>query len=180
MKCWKIKKLQTQNFRNLKDCVFNFSPGINCILGKNGNGKTNLLEALFYLTNKKSFRKNTDYSQMVNIEGENPEIIIKSVFENENELHSHSLRNSPTAEERFLNNKLEKSKLPSSSVFVNPFEFTENIGLPYKSPTLSISPVKPVGPVADTKVNVFPSNVKFASALAALDDPSDVNILLSP
>jgi DNA replication and repair protein RecF len=122
MNCWKVKKLQAQNFRNLKDCVFDFSPGINCILGRNGNGKTNLLEAVFYLTNKKSFRKNTDYSQMVNIEGENPEIIIKSVFENDEQLHSYSLRTSPNLEERFLNNKLEKSKLPSSSVFVNPFD----------------------------------------------------------
>jgi DNA replication and repair protein RecF len=122
MNCWKVKKLQTENFRNLKDSVFDFSPGINCILGKNGNGKTNLLEAVFYLTNKKSFRKNTDFSQMVNIEGENPEIIIKSVFESNDQSHSYTIRTSSALEERFLNNKLEKSKLPSSSVFVNPFD----------------------------------------------------------
>ncbi len=122
MNCWKVKKLQAQNFRNLKNSVFDFSPGINCIFGQNGNGKTNLLEAVFLLTNKKSFRKNTDFSQMINIEGENPEIVIQSVFENEGELVPYSLRMSESLEERFLQNKPEKSKTPSSSVFINPFD----------------------------------------------------------
>lgn len=122
MNCWKIKKLQAQNFRNLKNSIFDFSPGINCILGQNGNGKTNLLEAVFLITNKKSFRKNTDYAQMINIEGESPEIILQSVFENENELLPYSLRKSDALEERFLNNKPEKSKTPSTSVFINPFD----------------------------------------------------------
>lgn len=120
--CWKVKKLQAQNFRNLKNSVFDFSPGINCILGQNGNGKTNLLEAIYYLTNKKSFRKNTDYAQLINIEGENPEIILQSVFVNEGELIPYSLRMNDRLEERFFNNKPEKSKTPSSSVFINPFD----------------------------------------------------------
>lgn len=119
--CWKLKKLQTQNFRNLKNNVFDFSPGINCIFGQNGNGKTNLLEAVYLLTNKKSFRKNTDFSQMINIEGESPEIVIQSVFEYDNDLSSYSLRMTDSVEERFLNNRSEK-KTPSSSVFINPFD----------------------------------------------------------
>jgi len=123
MNCWKIKKLQPQNFRNLKNNIFDFAPGINCILGDNGNGKTNLLEAVYLVTNKKSFRKNTDYSQMINIEGENPELIIQSVFENQdNELLPYSLRITDSHEERFFNNKLEKSKTPATSVFINPFD----------------------------------------------------------
>ncbi|WPU65402.1 DNA replication/repair protein RecF [Peredibacter starrii] len=122
MNCWKIKKLQAQNFRNLKNSIFDFSPGINCILGQNGNGKTNLLEAVFLITNKKSFRKNTDYAQMINIEGESPEIILQSVFESEEGLLPYSLRMSDALEERFFNNKPEKSKTPSTSVFINPFD----------------------------------------------------------
>lgn len=122
MNCWKIKKLQAQNFRNLKNSIFDFSSGINCILGQNGNGKTNLLEAVYLLTNKKSFRKNTDYSQMINIEGEKPELILQSVFQNEDELLPYSLRMTDTSEERFLNNKPEKRKTPSTSVFINPFD----------------------------------------------------------
>jgi DNA replication and repair protein RecF len=122
MNCWKIKKLQAQNFRNLKNDIFEFGPAINCIFGQNGNGKTNLLEAVYLITNKKSFRKNTDYSQMINIEGENPELILQTTFENEKELLSYSLRMTEKSEERFLNNKIEKTKTPSSSVFINPFD----------------------------------------------------------
>jgi DNA replication and repair protein RecF len=122
MNCWKVKKLQAQNFRNLGNDVFNFSKGINCIFGQNGNGKTNLLEAVYLLTNKKSFRKNTSYSQMINIEGESPEIIIQSVFENDETLASYSLRMTDDLEERYLNNTYEKSKSVSTSVFINPFD----------------------------------------------------------
>lgn len=122
MNCWKIKKLQSNNFRNLKNDVFEFSKGINCIFGQNGNGKTNLLEAVYWLTNKKSFRKNTDFSQMINIEGESPEIVLQSIFENEGELIPYSLRKSEQIEERYLSNKLEKSQTPSSCIFINPFD----------------------------------------------------------
>lgn len=122
MNCWKVKKLQAQNFRNLGKDVFEFSPGINCIFGQNGNGKTNLLEAVHLLTNKKSFRKNTGYSQMINIEGVSPEMIIQSVFMNDSEVLPYSLRMTDELEERYLNNVFEKSKTLSTSVFINPFD----------------------------------------------------------
>ena len=122
MDCWKVKKLQAQNFRNLNKDVFDFSPGINCIFGQNGNGKTNLLEAIYLLTNKKSFRKNTSYSQMINIEGGSPEMILQSVFESQDKQASYSLRMTDGLEERYLNNAFEKSKTISTSVFINPFD----------------------------------------------------------
>ncbi|MGE3608857.1 MAG: DNA replication/repair protein RecF [Bacteriovoracaceae bacterium] len=122
MNCWKLKKLQAQNFRNLGYNIFEFVPGINCIFGQNGNGKTNLLEAVYLLTNKKSFRKNTSYSQMINIEGGKPELILQSAFESDHELMAYSLRLTDESEERFLNNQPEKTKTPAKSVFVNPFD----------------------------------------------------------
>ncbi|MFL5785210.1 MAG: DNA replication/repair protein RecF [Bacteriovoracaceae bacterium] len=118
----KIKKLQAQNFRNLAHSVFEFNSGINCIFGQNGNGKTNLLEAVHVLTNRKSFRKNTSFPQMIDIEGGQPQIILQSVFEKEKDLASYSVRMSEDLEERFLNNTPVKSKSPSTSVFINPFD----------------------------------------------------------
>jgi DNA replication and repair protein RecF len=44
------------------------------------------------------------------------------VFENEGDLVPYTLRMTDEGEERFLSNKLEKSKTPSSSVFINPFD----------------------------------------------------------
>jgi DNA replication and repair protein RecF len=122
MECWKVQKLRVQNFRNLDSHVFEFVPGINCIFGQNGNGKTNLLEAIYLLTNKRSFRKNTAFSQMINIEGDKPEFTLQSVFSNSDQILSYSMRATEEREERFLNNVIQKSQTPSTSVFINPFD----------------------------------------------------------
>ncbi len=48
--------MQTSNFRNLTGERLVFSKGINLISGRNGEGKTNLLEAIATLGNVRSFR----------------------------------------------------------------------------------------------------------------------------
>ena len=48
-------RFKVENYRNLSNDVIEFSRGINCIFGNNGNGKTNILEAVYYLVNRKSF-----------------------------------------------------------------------------------------------------------------------------
>jgi DNA replication and repair protein RecF len=44
-----------RNFRNHAETSIEFSPGINALLGNNGQGKTNVLEAISYLSLTKSF-----------------------------------------------------------------------------------------------------------------------------
>lgn len=51
-----ISKLELSNFRNYEDLSLELSPGINVIYGKNGYGKTNLLEAMFLCCIGKSFK----------------------------------------------------------------------------------------------------------------------------
>ena len=51
-----IQKLQLYNFRNFSEQKINFSPGINLIVGRNGQGKTNLVEAISFISQAKSFR----------------------------------------------------------------------------------------------------------------------------
>lgn len=51
-----LKQLILHNFRNYVDQSITFSPGINSIYGKNGAGKTSLLEALYLLSTGRSFR----------------------------------------------------------------------------------------------------------------------------
>ena len=58
-----VDKLYLYQFRNLKNQDINFSNRLNLIYGNNGEGKTNLLEALYLLSITKSFRqaKSEDY-----------------------------------------------------------------------------------------------------------------------
>ncbi len=77
----KLWKFQAANFRNLGTQVATFGPGINCIFGNNGNGKTNLLEAIYFLIYHKSFRKGAGFPQMLGIDGGKPEILFSAVFQ---------------------------------------------------------------------------------------------------
>lgn len=56
----KINSLELCGFRNYEKQKAEFCPGVNVITGDNAQGKTNLLEAIFYLTGAKSFRSRFD------------------------------------------------------------------------------------------------------------------------
>ena len=43
----KINRIQLNNFRNYKNSIIDFSDGINFIVGRNAQGKTNLLESIY-------------------------------------------------------------------------------------------------------------------------------------
>lgn len=52
----RLCELNLRGFRNYADEHFSFDPGVNLIVGRNAQGKTNLLEAIGYLGSGKSFR----------------------------------------------------------------------------------------------------------------------------
>jgi DNA replication and repair protein RecF len=51
-----LRSITTQNFRNLVDAETEFHPRANIFVGRNGQGKTNVLEAAYFLATTKSFR----------------------------------------------------------------------------------------------------------------------------
>ena len=51
----RIDKLSLTNFRNYDKLDINFNPYLNIIIGNNAQGKTNILEAIYYLSITKSF-----------------------------------------------------------------------------------------------------------------------------
>ena len=55
-----IKFLKVKDYRNLEDTEIEFSDGINVFTGENAQGKTNILEAVWYFSACKSFRCSDD------------------------------------------------------------------------------------------------------------------------
>lgn len=55
-----LQKLELLNFKNYPAQTLDFSPDINCLVGANGSGKTNLLDAIYYLSLTKSAFSQTD------------------------------------------------------------------------------------------------------------------------
>jgi len=55
-----IQRLRLTHFRNYSDLSLGFNPHINCITGKNGAGKTNILDAIHYLALARGIRSAQD------------------------------------------------------------------------------------------------------------------------
>ncbi|MBQ3404295.1 MAG: DNA replication/repair protein RecF [Oscillospiraceae bacterium] len=55
-----ISGIEAEGFRNLSSLRAEFDGGVNVIVGPNGQGKTNLLEALYYMTTGRSFRARSE------------------------------------------------------------------------------------------------------------------------
>jgi DNA replication and repair protein RecF len=55
-----LEKIVISDFRNIELQEIEFSPNVNCISGNNGEGKTNLLDAIYYLSMTKSAFASSD------------------------------------------------------------------------------------------------------------------------
>ncbi len=53
-----LHSIRLQNYRSYADTTFDLDKGVNVIIGKNGTGKTNLLESILVLCNGSSYRSN--------------------------------------------------------------------------------------------------------------------------
>jgi len=72
-----LKKLSLTNFKNYDQADLELSPRINCFVGNNGVGKTNILDAIHYLSLTKSFFNNID---SINIRHGEDYFIINGTF----------------------------------------------------------------------------------------------------
>lgn len=60
----RLKKLTILNYKNIAESSLTFSSNVNCFVGRNGMGKTNVLDAIYYLSFCKS-RQNSMDAQVV-------------------------------------------------------------------------------------------------------------------
>ncbi|GGE23935.1 DNA replication/repair protein RecF [Streptococcus himalayensis] len=71
-----LKSLTLKNFRNYEDIAVSFHDGLNVFLGQNAQGKTNILESIYFLALTRSHRTRSDKdlihftSQTVKVSGE--------------------------------------------------------------------------------------------------------------
>ena len=63
-----LQKLSLINFKNCREAEFVFSEKINCFFGDNGVGKTNLLDAIYYLSFCKSYFNSIDSQNILHSE----------------------------------------------------------------------------------------------------------------
>ena len=80
-----LKKLNLINYKNFESAEFELSPQINCFVGNNGIGKTNVLDAIYYLSFTKSYFNSVDSH---NIRHGELFFVVEGVFyKNEREEH---------------------------------------------------------------------------------------------
>ena len=77
----KLKNLRLLNFKNHLDSSWEFNDRVNCFVGDNGSGKTNILDAIYYLSLTKSYFNSSD-STSINFNSEY--FTIKGSFIKEN------------------------------------------------------------------------------------------------
>ncbi len=97
-----FEKLELVGFRNYRRESFVFDPGLNILLGNNGQGKTNLIEAIFILSRGHSFRPAERESL---IRRGDQQSLLKARLIEKNLRDDLSLRISALKSEAKLNNK---------------------------------------------------------------------------
>lgn len=81
MKTLYLNKLTLVQFKNLTEVNLNLSDKVNCFVGDNGAGKTNILDAIYYLSFCKSYFNPVD-SQ--NIQHNTPFFMVQGDYEKDN------------------------------------------------------------------------------------------------
>lgn len=104
-----LQRLQLINFKNYAEVETVFSSRVNVLTGKNGSGKTNLLDAIYYLSMTKSAFSVSDY-HCITIG--HPYFLVKGIFETQKGGTSEVLASVQTGSKKnFRENGLEYQKL---------------------------------------------------------------------
>lgn len=103
-----LEKISLLNYKNYEELNLTFSPQINCILGENGSGKTNLLDAIHYLSFTKSAFSSVEQQ---NIRHNEPFFMVKGVFDKDDEPHTIQCSLQPGQKKNVQNSKMMYEKI---------------------------------------------------------------------
>jgi DNA replication and repair protein RecF len=76
-----INKLKIHDFRIIKNKEFVFTNRVNIFYGNNGTGKTSILEAIYFISSGKSFRK-SNFKNLINFDSESLTVYIECLNTN--------------------------------------------------------------------------------------------------
>ena len=111
-----LKRISILNYKNLEQVELDFSPKMNCIIGQNGMGKTNLLDAVYYLSFCKSATNPIDSQNMMH---QQDFFVIQGFYETEQgeteEVYCGMKRRQ---KKQFKRNKKEYSRLSDHIGFI--------------------------------------------------------------
>ena len=102
----KIRYIELKNFRNYKNVVLENLSRINVLIGKNGIGKTSIIEAIYLCSVTKTFRSNSDKS-MINAESEALKVKIK-IEKDDKKKRTLEINLNDDGKKVKINNKLTK------------------------------------------------------------------------
>ena len=60
-----LDSITIANYKNIAEAQLDFSPGVNCLIGNNGMGKTNVLDTVYYLSFCKSYRNTSEKAAVI-------------------------------------------------------------------------------------------------------------------
>jgi len=103
-----IQNIKIQKYKNLSAVELAVSPKINCLIGENGTGKTNFLDAIYFLSNSRSNFNHIDSKNI--LYGENF-FFIEGKFKNEDNLNTVSAHYSAEKNKTIKLNTKTYSKL---------------------------------------------------------------------
>jgi DNA replication and repair protein RecF len=120
----RLDKLTLLHFKNYASLALSFDPGVNCLFGRNGIGKTNLLDAIHYLSLTKSYFNPID-KQVVK-HGEKM-MMVKGDFEEEDQKLTISVALRQGQKKQVKKNKKEYEKISEHIgnipvVMITPFD----------------------------------------------------------
>jgi len=119
-----LKNLHLVNFKNYEDAEFELTSSINCFVGMNGAGKTNILDAVHYLSICKSYMNVIDRQ---NIRFDQPFFVIQGDWVKEEQTTNIHCAVKNGAKKVFRRNKKEYEKLADHigqfpAVMISPYD----------------------------------------------------------
>lgn len=103
----RVDSLQIKDFRNYEHIELQFHPKLNIVTGNNAQGKTNLLESIYYLSVTRSFRTNRDQEM---IKYGKQFFFIKGIFEKDGNKNEVKISYQKNGQLKLTVNKGEKKR----------------------------------------------------------------------